>query len=47
MSHNYYEYLANFNNISIAQEGGGRVRRVYVDNALNRQLGRKKIWKTY
>lgn len=36
MSNNYYEYLANFNNVSKEQIGGG----VYVDNALNRRLGR-------
>ena len=41
MNNNYYEYLANFNNISDNQNGGGgRTRRVYVDNALNRRLGR-------
>ena len=36
MNRNYYEYLVNFNNVSKEQLGGG----VYVDNALNRRLGR-------
>ena len=36
MNNNYYEYLVNFNNVSKEQLGGG----VYVDNALNRRLGR-------
>ena len=36
MNNNYYEYLVNFNKVSKEQFGGG----VYVDNALNRRLGR-------
>ena len=46
MNNNYYEYLANFNNISDNQEGGGRDRRVYVDNAQQKTWkSRQAIWR--